>query len=585
MGDGFAVSPPPIERKAAAFGINSKRECIGKIVATLMVLQGPDKGQRFRIGDAEELLLGRASAATPLTDYTVSRRHAQLHRAGRSWLIEDLRSANGTYLNDKRLERRVRLKDGDLIRMGGTVLVWDASQESTLDDHGISPAADLVDLESDTREAASIIGSVGAGDDSMILATPAAAEAVRSWRVISTLLDAVGAGLTPLRMVQRVLDIVFEEVPAKRGFILLKQEKSDRYETEGARLEEGETDKVRASRSIVDHVIDKREGVLCSNAMNDERFNSPGDTAIQAIGLSSIICVPMIAHEDIVGVLYIDCPMARHIYSEEQLRLVATIGQMAAIAIENSRLVTERMRTERLAAAGETVAALSHYIKNILQGLRGGSDVVEIGLREDKVETVEQGWEIVRRNLDNIFGLTMNMLAFAKQREPRREPVQLNALLDDVLKLANPRAEERGILLKHTIDEDVPAIPVDENGIHQVALNIINNAIDAAPRAEGVVNVTLQFDSAAETVTLTVGDNGEGIPDDLRERIFDAFYSTKGHGGTGLGLAVAKKIIDEHQGRITVKSVSGEGTLIRVVLPTNPHGTNIDNAATHGPAM
>src|SRR5690554_6306478 len=111
----------------------------------------------------------------------------------------------------------------------------------------------------------------------------------------------------------------------------------------------------------------------------------------------------MTAHEETIGVLYIDCAMSKHIYTEEQLRLVAAIGPMAGLAIEDARLVNERVRTERLAAAGETVAALSHYIKNVLQGLKGGSDVVETGLRMAKIETIEQGWEIVRRNLENIY--------------------------------------------------------------------------------------------------------------------------------------------------------------------------------------
>lgn len=550
-----------------------------------MVLQGPDKGQRFRVSDQENILIGRASEATPLTDYTVSRRHAELRRAGRSWLIDDLRSANGTYLNEKRLERPVRLKDGDKIRMGATILVWDGSEGSTTGYSRASTlAADLVQLDAGDDGDIPIIGTVGTGDDSMILASPAAAEAVRSWRVISTLLDAVGAALTPAQLVQRVLDLLFEEVPADRGFILLRDQRTGKYDIEAIRSVDENDDRVRASRKIVDHVIEKREGILCSNALSDERFTSPEDTSIKAIGLSSVICTPMIAHETTIGVIYVDCAMAKHIYSEEQLRLVAAISQMAGMAIENARLVNERVRTERLAAAGETVAALSHYIKNILQGLRGGSDVVEMGLDSEKIETIEQGWEIVRRNLDNIFSLTMNMLAFAKQREPRRGPVQLESVLNDVLKLARPRADEKGVLLNSKIADDIPAIPVDEHGIHQVALNIINNAIDAVSRSEGVVNVTLEFDEDENAAILTVGDNGDGIPEDLRERIFDAFYSTKGHGGTGLGLAVSKKIVDEHQGRITVKSVAGEGTLIRIILPATPPGTSIDSAATHGPA-
>ena len=553
-----------------------------------MVLQGPDKGQRYRMVRQECVPVGRASKAVPLTDYTVSRKHAEFRPAGRGWILHDLKSANGTYLNNKRLERPTRLKDGDQIRMGATLLVWDGS-EGTTPAGGSSAttiSAGLLDLDAGRNGGdAAIISTVGAGDDSMILASPAAAEAVRSWRVISTLLDAVGAALTPAQLVQRVLDMVFEEVPADHGFMLLKDEKTGQFETEAVRSEAESTERMRASKTIVDHVIAHREGVLCSNAMSDARFADAEGPGLKEIGLTSVICAPMIAHEKVLGVIYVDCAISKHIYTEEQLRLVAAIGQMAGLAIEDARLVNERVQTERLAAVGETVAALSHYIKNILQGLQGGSDLVEMGLQDGALETVDQGWEIIRRNLDNIFSLTKNMLHFAKRREPLAEPIQLDSLLEDVLKLVRHRAEEKGVLLKSELEDVMPPITVDENGIHRVALNIITNAIDAAPKTEGVVRVKLIYDTKREAAVITVGDNGPGIPQELRDRIFDAFYSTKGHGGTGLGLAVARKIIDEHRGEISVGSIEGAtGTLIRITLPADP-GTSVDSAATHGPLL
>lgn len=554
---------------------------------SLLVIQGPDVGRRFRPSDGKPLLLGRASKDVPLSDYTVSRRHAELRPAGRGWSVDDLKSANGTYLNGKRLERSTRLKDGDRIQMGSTVMVWDGSEDKTLEAGGVlSPiSTDLVDLDAGSpQSSSSIIGSIGSGDDSMIIASPAAAEAVRSWRVISTLLEAVGAVLSPRQLADRVLDVIFDEVPAERGFILLRRKQNGGFEMEVVRQKNPEaSEKIRASRTIIDHVIKQREGVLCSNALSDSRFNLPDEGgSIQALGLYSVICVPLVVRETILGVIYVDCPMSTHIYTEEQLRLVAAIGRMAGLAIENAELVSERMRTERLAATGETVAALSHSIKNILQGLMSGSEIVEMGLRSQALPTVDQGWQIVHRNLDKIYTLTMNMLAFAKRREPRMEPVQLTSLLDDILKLVQRKAEDKGVLLKNDTGEEMPALLMDENGIHQAVLNIVGNAVDAAPRETGIVRVKVTFDPAKETAVLTVGDNGPGISDADRERVFDAFYSTKGHAGTGLGLAVAKKIVEEHYGKIEVNSVTGAGTLFRITLPASSD-RQLDSSETHGP--
>lgn len=555
---------------------------------TLLVVQGPDAGRRFRPNEGQPLILGRSGREIPLTDYTVSRRHAELRPEGRGWVLEDLRSANGTYLNGKRLERPTRLKDGDQIRMGSTVVVWDGSENKALGE----PAGEttlhssLVDLDvGSLHTSSSIIGSVGSGDDSMILATPAAAEAVRTWRVISALLDAVGAALSPHQLAERIMDVVFEEVAADRGFILLKTDGGRGFETEVVRYkQEGAQERIRASRTIIEHVIGHREGVLCSNAMSDARFSSQDqDGSIQALGLQSVICVPLVGREDILGVIYLDCPMATHIYTEEQLRLVAAIGRMAGLALEDARLVNERLRTERLAATGETVAALSHHIKNILQGMMGGAEIIEMGLRNQSLPTLDQGWQIVHRNLDRIYSLTMNMLAFAKRREPRLEPIQFGELVADAVKLAQRRAEDKGVLLKADIAEAMPAVMVDENGITQVILNIVNNAIDAVPKTTGVVNLKAAFDHRTGHAVLTVGDNGPGIPEKDQPRVFEAFYSTKGNAGTGLGLAVAKKIITEHGGQIELRSVERQGTIIRIAIPATG-GRGLDSGDTRGPA-
>ncbi len=555
---------------------------------SLLVIQGPDKGLRFKTTDGEPIVLGRASEQLALTDYTVSRRHAEIRPSGRGWSLEDQRSANGTYLNSQRLERATRLRHGDQIRMGGTIMVWDGSEDAVLDANKFAApiVADLVDLEAGgDRGDASIIGSVAGSEDSMILASPAAAEAVRSWRVMSALLDAVSAVVTPQQLAERVLHILFEEVPADRGFVLIKDIQSGKFETEVVRQRDDSQDKIRANKAILDHVIERKEGILASNAMSDARFTGVDRaSASQNIGLRSVICVPLVAREQVLGVLYIDCEMVRHIHTEEQLRLVAAIGQMAGLALEDVRLVNERMRTERLAATGETVAALSHYIKNILQGMSGGSDIIEMGLRQQALPTVDQGWQVFQRNLDKIYSLTTNMLAFAKQRTPRLAPVQLNAVVEDVLKLVQRRAEDKAVLVRGELSEMIPAVLMDEDGIHQVALNIVANAIDAVPKTTGVVKIKTALDPSGEWVVLTVGDNGPGIPEEVRKHIFDAFYSTKGHGGTGLGLAVAKKIVDEHAGRIEVTSVPGEGTLIRISLPVTTR-PGIDSAGTHGPAF
>ena len=116
--------------------------------------------------------------------------------------------------------------------------------------------------------------------------------------------------------------------------------------------------------------------------------------------------------------------------------------------------------------------------------------------------------------------------------------------------------------------EKTPSIPLSAGGMHQVVHNILLNAIEASPAVGGSVKVSTRYDAGAWQVTLSITDNGPGMEAGAVDRIFSAFESTKGHGGTGLGLAAAKKIVDELGGKIEVESIEGKGTTFSVKLPT-----------------
>ncbi len=279
--------------------------------------------------------------------------------------------------------------------------------------------------------------------------------------------------------------------------------------------------------------------------------------------------------------IHIDCSMTAHTYNEEQLRLITAIGYQTGLALENLQLVAMRMQQERLAAAGETVAYLSHHIKNILQGMRSGADLLEMGLAKRREPQVRQGWAIVHRNLDKVFDLTMNMLAFSKERQPRLEFVQLNHLANEAVELAQHTADERHIMLLSDLEENIPPILMDADGISRALLNIVMNALDAVQHDEGIVQVKTHFDPAKKIATVSVHDNGPGIPENQMATIFQPFHSTKGNAGTGLGLTVAKKVMDEHRGRIEVHSSSTDGTTFLLHIPA-AEGVRFDSTETMG---
>jgi two-component system NtrC family sensor kinase len=551
-------------------------------VANLTVLHGPDKGRIFQVSaDAE--LIGRGSKTIPLSDSSVSRRHAELRRDNGLWTVADLGSANGTYVNNKRIDGVVPLRSGDKLRMGGTLLIWAG------DDPVIRSAQplDQVNLDAAAPEPdISVVSSVAGNDDSVILASPAAADAVRAWRVMAQLADAIGSVSSPAQLVERVLDILFDEIPLSRAFILMRDSETAEFVPAAVRFRNpgDKEDPVTTSKTIISHVVTHRAGVLCSNALADERFAARRRSgSLQAFTLRSVICVPIMARDDVLGVIHIDSPMARHIYTEDQLRLVTAIGRMSGVAVENARLVAQRMDTARLAAVGQAVASLSHSIKNILHGMRGGSDVVDLGLARQQLATIDQGWQIVQRNVERIYNLTLNMLAYSKDRVPRLELVQLNPIVKEAVGLLARRAEDKAVAVMSDLEEPFPPIPLDADGMQQVILNILSNAIDAVPKSGGVIRIRTRYDPTAMTALLTIGDNGSGIAPEQMPHLFEPFRSTKGHGGTGLGLAVARKVVEEHRGTINVKSEPGHGTLVTIMLPASAPPA-ADSTATVAPA-
>jgi signal transduction histidine kinase len=359
---------------------------------------------------------------------------------------------------------------------------------------------------------------------------------------------------------------------------------------DGEETADAVVEKIHASRTIINHVVTTGEGVLSSNAMSDQRFSK--GKSVHDLGIRSALCVPIKARklgdekagDEVIGVVYIDSSVRNYTYSPDQLRLLTAIGLQAGLAIQNAQLYRQGLDAERLAAIGETTAALSHSIKNILQALRGGADVVEMGLRASNVGQASKGWRIVDRNLEKIYNLTMNLLAYSKLREPKLEPVNPRVLIDECLELVAAAANEKGVMAVSDVDRDMPPIPLDPDGMHQVVMNLLSNALDAVEPKKGLIRVVCRYDPQRRQCLMEVNDNGTGIPPTMMGHLFELFHSTKGNRGTGLGLAVAKKIVEEHEGTISVRSSPTEGTTFSICLPVY-HETLSDPSHTHGPAQ
>jgi signal transduction histidine kinase len=545
-------------------------------VAALFVIQGRNKGARFDLaGQPLAVTIGReAGNFIQLEDHEVSRRHAEIRRVGETLVLGDLKSSNGTFVNDRKVER-AELSSGDRIRIGRTVLVY-------AKDHDDEQAIGLVDIVGGEAGAdGSRIIRTMREEDSIALAAPEdgqsrwLARARSNVQVMYRTSLAVSHTLDIDELLGRVLQLVFEWVEADRGCIMLVDPETKELNTKARRdRRTDDTGSMAISRTILDYVLSNREGVLTSDAQDDDRFAS-GNSVVRT-GVREAICVPLQGRYDIVGVIYVDTttPLAeavesgRRRFGDDHLKLMIAIAHQAALAVEDTTYYSAMVQAERLAAVGQTIATLSHHIKNILQGIRGGSYLVEMGLEGDDLTMVRKGWDIVNRNQNKISSLVMDMLSYGKDREPDPVPSDLASLIAEIVETVHQRAEELGATIRWQPPADLPALRFDPEGIARAVLNVVTNALDAVEsRPDPTISIEARVEREAGLARITVTDNGAGMSAETLGRIFNVFVSTKGARGTGLGLAVSRKILREHGGDIHATSREGAGSTFVMEFP------------------
>lgn len=511
---------------------------------SLVVVRGPDRGRAFPLPEREPQLVGRSTEALDLSDPSISRRHAELTPDDGRWTLRDLGSRHGTFVNGARISGAVAVAAGDRVRCGDSefLLVDEGAAPTRAVDAGDVPARRIVEARRihDDRDALRRDGARGGGAETSS----------------TTVSSAVAMEL---------LSCATEPID---GDTLL---------AEGARLLAHHLGCACVALRAADGRLD--EFVAPSHAGG--RTDAPPPQAPLALVRRAIADGEILAATD--GALSLIVPFgtpggARGAFvlqrtdlsvpSEREVAAAARAAEVATLALAARGHREAHSSQERLALIGETVASLSHSIKNILQGLRFGADAVDLALHRGELTKAQEGWPVLQRNLDRIHALVLNMLAWAKARPLEPEECDLNGILREIRELLAPAAGRRRVEIVLGLDEALPAAWIDAPAVHQAVTNLVLNAIEAVPERVGLVTILSRHDAGTGEVLVVVRDNGGGIPDSIRPRLFEPFVSSKGQRGTGLGLAVARKIAERHGGRIEVVASSRAGTEIALRLPT-----------------
>lgn len=317
---------------------------------------------------------------------------------------------------------------------------------------------------------------------------------------------------------------------------------------------------LKVDESLIGRVIRTQKPLTTLDVLQEREYRHH-DLARRE-GLRSLLSVPLTLWGRAIGVISIYKP-SPYTFSREEIQLLSSLADQAAIAIENARLYGQTVeleeqvrRAEKVAVLGELAVELTHEIRNPLTIIK----MLVHALTESHQD--DEGLTVIKYEIERIDRLVSRFLDYARPAEPKLQEVDLNQIVESTLLLVHHRINRQGIELVKELSP-LPRVNADPEKMTQVLLNLLINAVEAMPQG-GKLAVSSRV--AGERVGVSIRDTGPGIPPDIKEHIFSPFVTTK-KDGLGLGLSIVHRIMVQHNGRVEVESREGEGTAFTIYLP------------------
>ncbi|MBI2302722.1 MAG: GAF domain-containing protein [Armatimonadetes bacterium] len=298
-------------------------------------------------------------------------------------------------------------------------------------------------------------------------------------------------------------------------------------------------------------------------------------------GASEVLVVPLMSHENVIGLVVADNLYTGEPISRDNIRMLTTFANQAGVALANAQAYAELesslaelrdsqdrlAQAERLAGIGSVAANVAHEIRNPLVSIGGFARRVEE--KSDQAEYVRSRSAIIVREVERLEQILRNVADFTAPSKPQLAPVAINEVVEEVLQLHQPLFEEKHIRAEADLAAGLELVMADRGKLQQVLVNLVKNAVEAVG-SEGSVALSTRADDE-EGVEVIVRDSGPGIPADRLEEIFNPFFTSRSD-GTGLGLAVSRKIVHDHGGSLTAASPPGGGAVFTMRLPRGEPG-------------
>ncbi len=283
----------------------------------------------------------------------------------------------------------------------------------------------------------------------------------------------------------------------------------------------------------------------------------------------NLIGVPLLTGHSCLGVVCLEGPK-RHLFSDEDIEVATSLAMEFASAIRSLDLMRENIKMARLAAIGETSSMVVHELKNILQLARLSEEMLQMGLRDNNPKFITMGNKKIQHALKEMDGFIWEMLSLARDQKLETASFKLEDFFIELEDDLQVKTKSSNAILVWDVPQNFPAVNADRRALYRAILNLVKNAYEAKKGTDSIT-VTLRVEKVdAENYRIDVEDTGEGMSAETRARLFQAFYTTKGERGTGLGLMVVANTVRLHRGTIDVISELGRGTCFKINLPFTP---------------
>ncbi len=530
--------------------------------------------------EGQQTFIGRdPNGSIKIAGKTVSRQHAVITCGNGRFFIEDLDSQNGTYLNGKPIQKAA-LNSHDKIRVGNRTFLFLLQPETSDDlliDRTVSATDTIVISKEEiklnelwaqnTEQAARVFLQKSAPTVPTQSIEPDKL-AYKRLSMLYQLSDDLRTINETDKIYKKGLDLIIEAIPsANCTLIVAKSNSEGSYKIVASKLNgdhNANKNEVPVSRTLFDWVLSEKITLVSQDVSKDLRFKDSDSIRIQ--NLRSIICVPLTGKNDVLGLLYAQSDNLIAPLTTDDATFASAVANELALNIDNIHFQAKALKNERMAGIGLTIGNLAHNIKNLIALNQSASQLMGNHIAKTGDDQIEKYWKWMQQGLSGINQLSADILDYVKEDQFLNTPTDINKAIIKYRHSLERRFSHERISFEFVLSADNPVWAIDEIQFQRALLNLVINAADAvSDKKRGKIRISTEV-KANRCLTVSVIDNGCGIPSSKTDKVLDLFFTTKGTKGTGLGLAMVQKFVEKSGGKLTFQSKEGIGSKFQMIF-------------------